>query len=53
MKDDKKQRHEYVAFDGDRFTIEWYFDNNGKSISLEYLESLDDEEQVKLFKLAR
>src|SRR5688572_28809484 len=53
MKDEKKQRHEYVAFDGDRFTIEWYFDNKGKSISLEYLESLDEEEQVKLFKLMK
>lgn len=48
MKDNKNHLREYVAFEGEKFTIEWYFDSKGKSIALEYLESLDDENQVKL-----
>ena len=53
MKNEQKQQHEFVAFEGERFTIEWYFDAKGKSISLEYLESLEDEEQAKLFELMK
>lgn len=53
MKNEQKERNEYVAFAGEKFTIEWYFDNNGKSISLDYLESLDEEEQAKLFELMK
>lgn len=49
----KKESREYIAFDGKEFTIEWYFDSRGKSISLEYLESLMDEEQAKLFELMK
>jgi len=49
----KNERNEYVAFEGEKFTIEWYFDNKGKSISLDYLESLDEEEQAKLFELMK
>lgn len=47
----QKQQREYVALEGRKFTIEWYFDSRGRSISLEYLESLAEEEQVKLFEL--
>src|SRR5438045_8974264 len=46
-----KIHREYIAFDGEKFTIEWYFDHKGKSISLDYLESLDEMEQAKLFEL--
>jgi phage-related protein len=53
MKKEQKQQREYIAFEGEKFTIEWYFNNKGKSISLEYLESLDDEEQAKLFELMK
>jgi len=53
MKDNQKESKEYVAFEGEKFTIEWYFDTKGKSISLEYLESLEDEEQAKLFELMK
>ena len=53
MKNEQKEIREYVAFEGEKFTIEWYFDNKGKSIALEYLESLKDEEQAKLFELLK
>lgn len=53
MKNEQKQQREFIAFEGEKFIIEWYFDNKGKSISLEYLESLDDEEQIKLFELLK
>lgn len=49
----KKPQREWIAFEGEKFTIEWYFDNKGKCISLEYLESLNDEEQAKLFELMK
>lgn len=53
MKNEQKERPEYIAFEGEKFTIEWYFDTKRKSISLEYLESLDEEEQTKLFELMK
>jgi phage-related protein len=49
----KTEQREHIAFEGEKFTIEWYFDIRGKSISLEYLESLQDEEQAKLFELMK
>jgi len=49
---DTKQK-EYIAFAGEEFSIEWYFDYKGESISLDYLESLDDKEQAKLFELIK
>lgn len=53
MKNDLKKRREYIAFEGKEFTIEWYFDDKGKSISLDYLESLGEKEQAKLFELMK
>lgn len=53
MKKEQKQQIEYVAFSGEKFIIEWYFDAKRKSISLEYLEELEDEEQAKLFELIK
>src|SRR3990167_5136165 len=53
MKNEQKERNEYVAFEGGKFTIEWYFDKKGKSISLDYFESLDEAEQAKLFELMK
>jgi len=49
----KELKHEYIAFEGEKFIIEWYFDSKGKSISLEYLESLEDDKQVRLFELMK
>ena len=51
MKKAQKSHHEYVAFEGSKFTIEWYFDADGKSIALDYFESLDDVNQMKLLGL--
>ena len=53
MQDKEKLQPEYVAFEGLKFTIEWHFDSRGKSVSLEYLESLEEEDQAKLFELMK
>jgi phage-related protein len=48
------KQKEYIAFEGEEFTIEWYFNNKDKSLALDYFESLNNEEQKKtlqLFKL--
>jgi phage-related protein len=46
-----KNKKEYIAFEGNEFTIEWYFDKNDKSIALDYFESLDEQNQITLLKL--
>src|SRR5665213_564319 len=51
MKKSQTQQKEYIAFEGNKFTIEWYFDLRGKSIALEYFEALSDHEQMKLLSL--
>ena len=40
MKKERKQSCEFVAFDGEKFLIEWYFDTKGHSVALDYFESL-------------
>jgi len=42
---------EYVAYDGACFTIEWYFDAKGQSQALDYYQSLNDDDRVKVLKL--
>jgi phage-related protein len=51
MKKSQLQQKEHIAFEGKKFTIEWYFDSKGKSIALEYFDSLDDDEQMRLLSL--
>src|SRR5579863_9127560 len=46
-----KKNKEYIAFEGIEFTIEWYFDAKGRSLALDYLESLSDKKQIKLLEL--
>ena len=41
-------KKEYIAYDGEGFTIEWYFSDNGKSESLSYFESLPLNRKKKL-----
>ena len=41
----------YTAFEGEEFTVEWYFDNKGKSVALEYFDQLDNKSQIKLLEL--
>lgn len=38
----------FVAHKGDVFTIEWYFDDRGKSDVLEYFEELTDDRKKKI-----
>lgn len=44
----------YIAYQGPKFVIEWYFTESGKIPALEYFNSLDDDEKIRtldLFKL--
>lgn len=45
---------EYVAYDGEKFTIEWYYSTKGESQALEYflqLEASDRRKVLNLFKM--
>ena len=44
-------KKDYIAYKGSEFTIEWYYDANGKSQALEYLMNLDTSNQQKVFYL--
>jgi len=44
-------KKEYIAYNGELYIIEWYFDKNNKSQALEYFEQLDTSRKVKLFYL--
>lgn len=41
----------FVAYKGKEFTIEWYFDSQGKSIALNYFEKLSKDRKKKLVHL--
>lgn len=47
----KNQFREYIAFEGKKFLIEWYFDTKGQSEAFDYFESLNENEQIKLLGL--
>ena len=51
MKKEQKKSLEYIAFEGSKFTIEWFFDKKGKSLALDYFNELNDAEQIKLLSL--
>ena len=42
---------EFIAYDGDAFVIEWFFDTSGKSDVLNYFESLSDTQKRKTLML--
>ena len=42
---------EYVAYNGDAYTIEWYFDEKHYSDALEYYNQLTVQERIQLLKL--
>lgn len=44
---------EYIAFKGSCFTIEWYFDKNGKSAALQYYKKLSMERRIQILKLIK
>ncbi len=43
--------NQFIAYEGRCFTIEWYFDDDGKSLVLEYFQSLSTVEKNKLLYL--
>lgn len=45
-----KQR-EYIAYQGEAFTIEWYFNPSGESLALDYYSNLTIKERIALLRL--
>lgn len=43
----------FIIYQGPEFTIEWYYDDRGKSPALEYFDKLSFEQKDKLFNLLR
>jgi phage-related protein len=41
----------YIAYDGEKFIVEWYFDNRGKSPALEYFQELSQNQKENLLYL--
>lgn len=42
---------EYIAFQGEKFTIEWYYNKKGNSEALEYFDDLNESDQIKTLTL--
>jgi len=42
---------EFIAYEGDSLTIEWFYDENGKSNALDYFESLSNAQKRKVLML--
>ncbi|MCF7799903.1 type II toxin-antitoxin system RelE/ParE family toxin [Candidatus Babeliales bacterium] len=42
---------QFVAYDGKEFALEWYFNSNGKSETLNYFEDLPQDNQKKVIHL--
>ena len=42
---------EYIAYEGEHFTIEWYFDKKGQSQALEYFHDMSNSQKRKLLML--
>ena len=42
---------EYIAYEGDAFTVEWFFDKHGKSEALDFFESLSNAQKRKTLML--
>jgi hypothetical protein len=51
MKKLKAPHQEFVAYEGEKFTIEWPFNTKGSSVALEYFETLTDDEQISVLSL--
>lgn len=46
-------RREYIAYEGEKFTIEWYYSPDGKSQALDYYVSLDRCQRMKVLYLLK
>jgi len=44
-------KRKFTAYQGAEFSIEWYFDQKGKSLALEYFEKLPYQRKKKIFNL--
>ncbi len=44
---------EYKAYEGEKYTIEWYYSKNGESQPLEFFEGLPAIEQQRLFYIVK
>lgn len=42
---------EHIAYPGSKFTVEWYYNEKGKSEALNYYKKLDDTERAKILAL--
>ena len=45
------KKYEYIAYGGDCFTIEWYFDPKEESQAFDYYQSLSADDRIQLLKL--
>ncbi|CEG57779.1 type II toxin-antitoxin system RelE/ParE family toxin [Legionella fallonii] len=43
----------YIAYEGNEYTIEWYFDAKQQSEALDYYNSLNKDERIQLLKLLK
>jgi Phage derived protein Gp49-like (DUF891) len=50
-KTEKTLAKSFVAFEGPEFTVEWFYNDKGKSQALEYFEKLSKIEKVKTLRL--
>jgi hypothetical protein len=44
---------EYIVYNGEAFTIEWYYDQKGKSQPRDFYEKLDKDQRIQLLKLVK
>lgn len=44
---------EYIVYNGEAFTIEWYYDQKGKSQPRDFYEKLDQDQKIQLLKLVK
>ncbi|MEE8056804.1 MAG: type II toxin-antitoxin system RelE/ParE family toxin [Pseudomonadales bacterium] len=44
---------EYIIYKGESFTIEWYFNESGKSEAKAYFDELDEAQQIKFLGLVK
>ena len=42
---------EFIAYEGEALTVEWFFDKKGKSEALDFFETLSDAQKRKILML--
>ncbi len=51
MKEEKVLQKSYIAFEGQNYTVEWYYTNKGKLPALDYFDSLNRLEKAQTMRL--